>query len=111
MRDRAAASPDPVHATVDRTPRRAPADNQQLGVFVALEFDLGDVLGDAGDLRGAQPDHVLVVLGVVADVARAVFLLDAADAVGQTWRAGHGPGAGERLGVAQVRPEHRIAVG
>ena len=57
--------------------------------------------------RPAGATIVLVVGGVVADVAGAVLLLDAADAVHQPGRAGDRPRAGERLGIAEVRPELR----
>ena len=51
-----------------------------------------------------------MVLGRVVDVAGPVGLLEAADAVHQARRAGDRPRAGERVVVAQVRPEHRVAV-
>ena len=70
-----------------------------------------DVVGDAGDLRGADVNHVLVVLGVVADVAGAVLFLETADAVLEPGRAGDRPRAGERLGIAQVGPELVAVVG
>ena len=44
-------------------------------------------------------------VGVVVDVAGAVLLLDATDAVHEAGRARDRPRAGERLRVAQVRPE------
>ena len=61
-------------------------------------------------LACADPDHQVVVGRVVGDVAGAVGLLDAADAVLEAGRAGDRPRAGQRLGVAQVRPEHLGAV-
>ena len=53
--------------------------------------------------------HPVVVVGVVADVAGDVGLLEAADAVLQARRAGHGPGPGERLRVAVVGLEASLA--
>ena len=70
----------------------------------------GMSVGDAGHLGGPQVDHPLVVDRVVGDVARAVLLLEAADAVLEPGRPGHGPGAGQRLLVAHVGPERRRAV-
>ena len=93
-------------------PRRAPAERRSsVGVLVALDLDRRDVGGDRGDLGGPQVDHPLVVLRRVGDVAGAVLLLDAADAVHQPRRAGDRPRPGERVGVAEVRPELGVAVG
>ena len=74
-----------------------------------VDLELGDVGRDAGDLRGAQPHHQVVVLGVVRDVAGLVLLLEAADAVLEARRAGDRPRPRERLGVALVG-EERVAV-
>jgi hypothetical protein len=49
--------------------------------LVTVDLERGDRLGDAVDLRLAQLGHVVVVVGVVGDVAGAVGLLEAADAV------------------------------
>ena len=95
-----------IAAHVEPQPR-----TQQLGVLVADDLERRDVVGDGGDLGGPQVDHLLVVLGRVVDVAGAVLLLDAADAVHQARRAGDRPRPGQRLGVAQVRPELGLAVG
>ena len=65
---------------------------------------------DAGHLGGAQPHHPVVVVGVVGDVAGAVGLLDAPEAVLETRRARHGPGSGEGRGIPQVGPERRHPV-
>ena len=48
-----------------------------------VELDGGNVVCDAGYLLGAQADHQLVVYGVVRDIAAAVGLFEAADAVHQ----------------------------
>ena len=56
-------------------------------------------------LACAEQLHPVVVVRVVADVAGDVGLLEAADAVLEAGRAGHGPRPGERLRVALVRPE------
>lgn len=63
------------------------------------------------DLGLAGADHEVVVGRVVGDVARAVLLLDAADTVLKTRRAGHRPRPGQGLRVALVGPEHLGAVG
>ena len=49
-----------------------------------------------------------MVVGVVGDVACTVGLLDSADPVGQSLRAGHGPRSSECLGVTQERKELTI---
>src|SRR5205085_4428138 len=82
----------------------------QVVAAVIVDFDIGDVVGDAGDLGGAHARHALVVDAVVVDVARAVFLLEAADAVLETGGSGDGPGPRQVL-VAQVRPELGVAIG
>src|SRR5690606_41626585 len=67
---------------------RSPADDQQVGVVdVADDLDRRDRRRDPGHLLGPQLDHALVVGRVVADVARAVLLLQAADAVHEPRRA------------------------
>ena len=68
-------------------------------------------MGDAGDLGRPQPGHALVVGRVVGDVARAVGLLEPADAVLEAGDAGRGPRAGQGLGVPDVGPEDLGAVG
>ena len=104
--------PDSSQCTVDGAPRGAPPQNERLGVLdVAGDLDIGDVVGDASDLLGPEADHLLVVLGVVGDVAGDVLLLEPADAVLQARRAGDGPLAGQRLRVADVGPEAGVAFG
>ena len=81
----------------DRAVGRAPADEQQLAVGIAVRDGVGNVLDHGLDLGGAQADHLLVVQGLVVDVAAAVLLLEAADAVLEAGRARDRPGAGQRL--------------
>ncbi len=101
-----------LHGGVDGGPGRAPADDAQLGVLVALHLDGRDVGGHRRHLGRPQVDHLLVVLGGVGDVARPVpLLLDAADAMHQARRAGDGPRPRQRVRLAQVWPELRRAVG
>ena len=59
------------------------------------------------DLGLAIELHPVVVVRVVADVARDVGLLEPADPVLQPRRARHRPRPGERVGIALVRPEGR----
>ena len=107
----AAVAATALHGGVDGGPRRAPPDDEQLGVVVADDRQRRDVLGDGRHLGGAEVDHPLVVLRRVVDVAGAVLLLDAADAVHQARRAGDRPRAGQRVGIAEVGPELGLAVG
>ena len=95
---------------IDRRPRRAPADDQHVGIDVAVHLDRRDVGGDRGDLGGAQVDHALVILRRVVDVAGAVGLLQPADAVHEPWRTGDRPRTCKRHLVAQVGPELRVAL-
>ena len=100
-----------LHGGVDGRPRRAPTEHADVGVVDVADRNCGrDVVGDAGDLRGTQVDHPLVVLRRVVDVAATVFLLQTTDAVHQLGCAGNRPRAGQGLGVAQVRPELGRAV-
>ena len=61
-----------------------------------------DLARDPGDLLGAQAHHLLVIGGGVADVSGQVLGLETADPVLETRRAGHHPGARERLGLPQI---------
>src|SRR5690606_33087605 len=84
----------------------APADDEHVALALALlerrgREDLPDVL----HLLGAGERHLVVVRRVVGDVTRVRILLDAADAVLEARRAGLGPHARERLGVALERRE------
>ena len=86
---------DAAHGGADRAERRAPADDEQLGVAVGVvDLELGDVRGDAGHLLGAQADHQVVVVGVVRDRAGDVGLLEAADPVLEARRSPGSPTAG-----------------
>ena len=91
--------------------RRAPAEDEQVAARRAEDLERRDVVGDARDLGLAQELHGVVVVRVVADVARDVGLLQAADAVLEALGAGHGPRPGERVRVAQVGPEGRRVAG
>src|SRR5207237_3875172 len=102
--DPAVAGPGPVDAGVDDAPGAAPAEDEQPGTLHLVDLEGRDVLGDPGHLGRPQADHLLVVVGVVGDVARPVLLLDAADAVHEAGSAGDGPGAGQGLGVTEVGP-------
>ncbi len=105
-RPRAAQSPDRAR---DGTPGGTPTDDHDVGVGIALHLGRRIRVGDLGDALGPQVDHLRVVDRVVADVAGAVLLLDAADAVHQAGGAGDGPRAGQFL-VAHVRPEDVLTV-
>src|SRR4029077_8683011 len=81
----------------------APAEHEQLALLLAVDDELGEPIGDARHLLGAQTHHGVVVLRVVRHVAGAVLLLDAADAVLETRRAGDRPRPRQGLRVAQIR--------
>src|SRR5262249_62074381 len=76
-----------------------------------MDGQLGDLVGDVGDLPGPGLYHVLMVGRVVADVPRDVFLFQATDTVLQAWRTGDGPLA-HQAGIALVGQEvcHAVAV-
>src|SRR5206468_182666 len=70
-----------LHGGGDAAVAAAPADHQQVAFRGPVDGQLGDLVGDVGNLLGTSLDHVLVVLRVVADVAGDVFLLQATNAV------------------------------
>ena len=97
-------------AAADGAPRRAPAERR------ASRRRRRRRCTSTGGMSSAMPailaarrcDHALVVGRVVGDVAGAVLLLDAADAVHRgPGVPGHGPRPGQRVGIAQVGPELR----
>src|SRR5947209_1501549 len=75
----------------DRAIGAAPADDEQVAVNRAVDFQERNVLGDVGDLLSPSLHHVLVIGRVVTNVARDVFFFDAADAVLESGRSGNGP--------------------
>ena len=99
-----------LHRRVDCSPRGPPAQQAHDCVVISHDGCRRNIRRNASDLGGAQVHHLLVVGRVVADVAGAVFLLDAANTVHQSRRPRNGPGASQRHGVAQVRPEFGGAV-
>ena len=68
----------------DRAIGASPPHDQKVALRGANDLQLGDVVGDVGNLFRAGADHVFVVGRVVTDVPRHVFLFDAADAVFQS---------------------------
>src|SRR5262249_37191847 len=87
----------------------APADDQQIALGRAINRQLGNVIGNVGNLLGAGFDHVLMVHGIVADVPGDVFFFQAADTVLQPRGSGNRPLAHEAL-IALVRQEVSLAV-
>src|SRR5690606_15174904 len=93
LRDLASGTAHPAYRRGDQTVGGAPAEHEHAGVAVGVVDREGRHL-DAVHLGLAQPDHAVVVVGVVGDVPRDVGLLDAADAVLQAGRTGDRPRAG-----------------
>ena len=102
---------DAADAGADRAVRRAPADHQHLAPRPdgSSTSSGGSDVGDPVDLGLAGPDHQVVVGRVVGDVAVALALLEAADAVLEAGGAGDRPGPRQGLLVAQVGPEVLVA--
>ena len=100
---------DPSDRTGDSTPCRAPSHNQEVGVVprTLLQFCIGH--WDRRYAVVAQADHVLVVVGVITDVARAVLLLDTPNTVHEVRSTGQGDRPVSIL-TSQVRPERAVAV-
>ena len=44
----------------------APAEDEQVTRLGPVDLEIGDVVGDAGDLARTQVGHALVVVGVIA---------------------------------------------
>src|SRR5215510_15795394 len=89
----------------DRAVSRPPAQNQDLAFGRAEYLDGRDVLLHALNLFGAQADHEVVIIGFVVDITRNVLLLDSADAMFESWRAGDRPRARQSLLITQVWEE------
>lgn len=77
----------------------APANDEQVGVGVAGDLLVGDVVGHAVDLLLTVAGHEGVVLGVGAE-GTVGALLKAADTVAEAFHAGQGPFACKFLFVA-----------
>src|SRR4029077_5656572 len=87
----------------DRPVARAPAQHPQPCVAVrVIDLEWWDRVGDLLDLLGADVRHAFMVLGVVADIAGAIFLLEPPDAVTQTRRARDRPRACHGIRVTEV---------
>src|SRR5690349_9101996 len=108
---RAAVGLEAFDGRADRAVRRAPAEYQQVALRRPEHLERRDVPGDAGDLGLTQELHLVVVVRVVADVARDISLLEATDAVLEARGARHRPRSSQRVGVAQVRAERAVAAG
>ena len=106
----AAPAPEPLEGAGDRPPGGSPAHHGQVGVGIAGCRRLRDPVGHGRHPGRPDVDHPLVVGRVVADVAAAVLLLDAADPVHQAGGAGDGPGPDQPV-VALKGPEDGLAVG
>ena len=83
---RSAAPPRRSSRTVP--PQPSTSSEAPVGI---VDLELGDVGRDPGDLLRAQAHHVVVVVGVVGDVAGHVLLLEPADAVLEARRPGNRP--------------------
>src|SRR5229473_3198267 len=81
---------------------RTPGHNEQIAFGITFGQHIGNILGNRGDFRGTDTNHVLVVERLVIDVAGAVLFFEAPDAVLEARGAGKRPGAGKRLWVALV---------
>ena len=112
LRDVVPGLADAAAGRADRAVRRAPAEHEDLGLRRDGVVDLHrrQRVGDPVDLGLADADHVVVVARVVGDVAVAVALLEATDAVLETGGAGDRPRTREGLLVAQVGPEVGLGV-
>ncbi len=110
-RDLEAGPADPPDGGADRAVGRAPAEHERPRIPVrVVDLELRDVGRDVRDLLRAQPHHLLVVVGVVRDRARHVFLLEPADPVLQARRARYRPRPRERDGIALVGMEELAVV-
>src|SRR5262252_4816893 len=86
---------------MDRAVGRAPADDRKLAAGLTEGHPLlRDEIGDAVDLGLARVGHLLVVVGLVADVAGSKAFLDAAYAVHQARRSRLDPDAFQGLRIA-----------
>src|SRR5207248_8193389 len=86
VRDLQPTTSDATNGRGRCAPRTTPTEHEERRAVLVVQLDAWDVACDTGDLGRTQTRHLVVVLGVVADVARPVLLLDAADAVHQPRR-------------------------
>src|SRR6186713_3441651 len=81
MRDAEAPIAAALNRFADGAVRRAPTEDEELALGIAdFDLDVGNVVGDAGDLRGAGFHHALVVVRCVRDVASIEVVFEPADA-------------------------------
>ena len=86
--------------------RGTPAQDQDLRLAAGIVYlQIRDRLGDGIDLCLAQTNHVVVVVGVVGDIARTVGLLQASDAVLKPGGSRNRPRPGKGLGISLVGPK------
>src|SRR5512132_1789162 len=98
-------STDTLDGGPDRTGRRPPPEHQQLRITRrVVDLERRYVGGDPLDLLTSDLSHTLVVLGLVADVARPILPLEPADPMLEAGGARDGPGTGEPF-VPRVREE------
>ena len=102
MGDGLATRPYPANPGSHRPERPTPRQDERLRSVRIVDLQLGDVLGDTGHLLGSEPDHAVMVLGVVTDVPGDVLLLETADPVLERRRTRDGPRPGEGRLVAGV---------
>ncbi len=90
----------------DGAVRGTPAEHENASIAAGvIHLDIDDGVRDCVDLRLAQAHHAIMVLRVVGDVARAVRLLEAPDAMLETSRSRNSPGARQSLRITLVSPE------
>ena len=111
MADALAVGPHRFDGRIDGTPGRTPADDQHIAFAVSGDLSRRNVFGDAGHLARPQLDHVLVVVGLIGDVAGAVLLFDPADAVHELRGTRKRPLPGKGLRIADVGPMDGLAIG
>ena len=99
---------NPTGRGPDRPVGRPPPQDQDLGVGVTGDLDLGDVVGDVGHLPGPGVGHQLVVGRLIRHVAADGLLLQPADPMLQAGSARDRPGSGEGVDVPHVGEEDTV---
>ncbi len=86
LRDAEPPGARPINGSTDCTICAPPSEDQQIAsLLIPKDLEVGDTVRDASNFVSTEPDHRLVILRIVADLACDVLLLQSTDSMLQTW--------------------------